>query len=202
VAHTPERDPLVPLDQRLGELVELLVVTTLLVELDEAEPPLATDFVEGLAEVGRHLADAPEPGRVEAAAVPEHRSDPARVLPGGHLLEHVHQRDHGLQAVVRAPEQPERAGEVAGPDQLGRLSGLRPGELQPQLGRLVDSLEEQLVPVRRFLGRLLELQQLVGAQVALVVAAAAPREDRRELVVRRGLRRVGSAHVASILSLQ
>ncbi len=44
------------------------------------------------------------------------------------------------------------------------------GQLQPELRGLVRRLEEQLVVVRALLRRLLECEQLVGAQVPLVVA--------------------------------
>ena len=43
-------------------------------------------------------------------------------------------------------------------------------------------LEEELVAVRPLVRALLQREQLVRAQVALVVAAAGAGEDRRELV--------------------
>ena len=59
------------------------------------------------------------------------------------------------------------------------------GELQPELGRLVDGLEQQLVAVRPLVGPLLERQQLVRAQVALVVART-PRRRRTGVRPRSG----------------
>ena len=70
-----------------------------------------------------------------------------------------------------------------------RQLGLAPGELQPELRRLVHGLEEQLVVVGALVLRLLQREQLVGAEVALVVRGARPRQDRRELVLGFGRRR-------------
>ena len=64
-----------------------------------------------------------------------------------------------------------------------RLLDLGPGQLQPQLGGLVDGLEEELVAVRPLLRRLLQGEQLVGAQVALVVARGVALEDRLRVVL-------------------
>ena len=46
----------------------------------------------------------------------------------------------------------------------------------------MDGLEEQLVAVRPFGGSLLQREQLVRPEVALVVAGAEAGEDRREVV--------------------
>ena len=47
-----------------------------------------------------------------------------------------------------------------------------PGELEPQLGGLVRDLEEQLVAVHPLVRPLLQCEQPLGVQVALVVAKA------------------------------
>jgi hypothetical protein len=78
----------------------------------------------------------------------------------------------------RASQQTDRAAEVALPDQLRGAFDLPAPVLQPELRRLVHGLEEQLVAVRHLLRCPLQRQQFVGAQVALVVAAAVPRKDR------------------------
>src|SRR4029453_1581130 len=70
-------------------------------------------------------------------------------------------------------------------------------QLQPQLRRLVRRLEQQLVVMRALLRRLLQRQQLVRSQVPLVVARAAARKDRRELVGKAGL--LLPRHTLSIL---
>ena len=53
VADPPEVDPLVELGQRLGELVELLVLAAVDVDVDEREPGLLAERVECLPERGR-----------------------------------------------------------------------------------------------------------------------------------------------------
>src|SRR5689334_15023617 len=75
VADAPHRHPLVPLDQRLGELVELLVLTSLHVHLDRVEACGRNRLLEGLAERRRDAAHLAKAGRVEAAAVTEHSAD-------------------------------------------------------------------------------------------------------------------------------
>src|SRR6478672_12272542 len=86
VADPPHRDPLVPLDQGLGELVEPFVLASADVDLDDVEPGRRDRLLECRAERRRHAAHLAEPRRVEAAAVTEHAPD-LLVLPRGHLLE-------------------------------------------------------------------------------------------------------------------
>jgi hypothetical protein len=93
--------------------------------------------------------DAPhlsEPGRVEAAPVPEHAPD-RLVLPRRHLLEHVELARDELQAHRRAAQQPQRRADLTGANVDGRTRHLRRPELEPQLGGLVHRLEEELVGV-------------------------------------------------------
>ena len=118
-----------------------------------------------------------KPGRVEAAAVAEHLAH-LLVLPRREVLEHVERLRDDLQAVDAAAQQPDRGGERRRADQARRLGDLGRRELEPELRGLVDRLEQQLVAVRPFLGRLLEREQLVGAEVALVVGAARALEHR------------------------
>jgi len=79
------------------------------------------------------------------------------------------------------------AADVAVLDELGRALDLVPPELEPELGRLVHGLEEQLVAVRAVLRLLLQREQLLGVEVTLVVAGCGAREDRLgEVLVRLG----------------
>ena len=55
--------------------------------------------------------------------------------------------------------------------------------LQPQLRRLVDGLEEELVAVHPLVGPLLEREELVGAEIALIVARALAGQDRGEFLL-------------------
>src|SRR5207248_5941817 len=66
---------------------------------------------------------------------------------------------------------------------LRRRFDLEAGELQPKLRRLVDGLEEQLVAMDHLLRRLLQGEELIGAQVALVVGGALSRQDRLRVVL-------------------
>ena len=108
--------------------------------------------------------------------MPEHLAD-RLVLPGRERLQHLELGDHVVEGEHRAAQEALCPLKLALLDQPGCLLGFCPGELQPQLGGLVDGLEEQLVAVS-LLGRgLLQGQKLVGAQVALVVACALAGED-------------------------
>jgi hypothetical protein len=185
VPDPPEVDPLVELDHRLGELVELLVLPAARVDVDEREPRLLPQRVERLPERRHDAAHLPPAGRVEAAAVPEHLPD-LLVLPRRHLLEHVELVGRVAEAQRRAPQQPERRGNLAVLQMARRGLDVVPRELQPELGRLVDGLEEELVAVHPLVRRLLQREQLVGVQVPLVVARGTAREDGlREVLVRR-----------------
>src|SRR5438093_4895953 len=75
VADSPHRHALVPLDQRLGELVELLVLAPVHVDVGDREIESGQPVVERLAEPRRHAPDLPEAGRVEAGAVTAHPAD-------------------------------------------------------------------------------------------------------------------------------
>src|SRR5436190_18956416 len=123
VADAPHGHALVPLDQRLGELVELLVLATLHVYLDNVETRGDDGLLERGAERRRDAPHLPETRRVEPAAVAEDAPD-RLVLPGRHLLEHVELRGDELQAERRAAEQAESRTELAGADVRGRTGDL------------------------------------------------------------------------------
>ena len=89
-----------------------------------------------------------------------------------------------LEAQISAAEQAQRSGDFSVLQQARRRLDLEPRELQPELRALVDGHEEQLVAVRELVRRLLEGEQLVRPQVALVVACARPGKTRRKLVAR------------------
>ncbi len=124
----------------------------------------------------------PPARRVEAAAVAE-RLAQLVVLPGREALEHVQRVGHEDHAVIGAAEQAHGEHELVGADARDRLLRLEDGQLEPDLRGLVHGLEERLVAVQHLLGRLLQREQLVGAQVALVVAVAGPGEDGQQLAV-------------------
>src|SRR5215510_14469390 len=60
VAHPPERDPIVPADQELGQLGERLVLPPVAVELDDGEAFLAQAGRERLPERRRDAPDLAE----------------------------------------------------------------------------------------------------------------------------------------------
>src|SRR5437870_2835327 len=75
----------------------------------------------------------------------------------------------------------------------GRALDFRRPELQPELGRLVHGLEEELVRMRPLLRRFLQRKQLVRAEIALVVGCAPAGENRLgEVLVRLGRHRGGA----------
>src|SRR3954452_17041374 len=62
VADAPHRDPLVPLDQRLGELVQILVLAAADVHLDDIEPRGCDGGLERRADRRRDTPDVAESG--------------------------------------------------------------------------------------------------------------------------------------------
>ena len=105
------------------------------------------------------------------------------------MLEHVELIRRVDEAERAAPQQPQRGRNLAGAEVPGRCFRVAPSELQPQLRRLVDGLEEQLVAMDPLVGLLLEGEQPGRVQVPLVVAFALALEDwlRKVLVRRHGL---------------
>ena len=115
----------------------------------------------------------------------EHLAD-LLVLPGRELLEHVELVDGEAEAAERATELARRLGDLTLLGQAGGLLDVARGELEPELGGLMDDLEEQLVAVHPLVGALLQREELLGVEVALVVARSLAGEDRRvEILVRR-----------------
>src|SRR5206468_9691303 len=84
----------------------------------------------------------PAPTPCTLPSFPTRRSSDLLVLPRRLALEHVELVDHVLQGLDRAAQQPLGGGQVAGLEEPGRLLGLVPGQLEPQLGGLVHGLEE------------------------------------------------------------
>jgi len=62
VPEAPDADLLVPVDQGLGELVQILVLAAAGVDLEQRQPALAPQRVEGRIEAWRDVPDAAEPG--------------------------------------------------------------------------------------------------------------------------------------------
>ena len=105
VADAPHRDALVPLDQRLGELVELLVVASLHVHLDEVEArrrrrPARTPR-RAAASRGEPRGSRASRSRCRGRA----RGGSLWYSHGRHLLEHVELARDELQAERSAPQQ-------------------------------------------------------------------------------------------------
>ena len=139
-------------------------------------------LVERLAQKREDASQLREPRRIESRAVPEHLAD-LLVLPRGHVLEHVELGGDELEAKSRAPQKPDRGGEVTVAHDCGRSLGVVPAELEPELRRLVRHLEEQLVAVHPFGGAFLEREQLLRVQVALVVGGRGALENRLGVVL-------------------
>src|SRR5262249_23690258 len=176
---------------------EVFVIACEPVDVDERELLGAAQVVEGVAGDRHGAAHLVPARRVEAAAVPEHGAHAGGVLPRRHQLEHVQLLGDQLEREERAAQRPDRRTEVAVADLGSRRLDLRRAELQPQLGRLVCDLEQELVVVVSFVLGLLQRKQLVGAEVPLVIARAGAREDRAEVVLEAGL--LAPGHVLSIL---
>jgi hypothetical protein len=101
-----------------------------------------------------------------------------RIIAGRHVLEHVELAGDERQRIVRPAEEPDRGPDGITVQQTRRIFHLCAGELQPQLGGLMDGLKQVLVAVNDVLGTLLQPQQLVGAQVPLVVGRGCAGQNR------------------------
>src|SRR5207237_656144 len=66
VAEAPDRHALVPFDQRLGKLIQLLELAPAHVEVDERQILRASQLVERVAEGGRDATDVAADGRAAA----------------------------------------------------------------------------------------------------------------------------------------
>ncbi len=176
------------------------MVATLHVELGERETGVPPRRVKRLAKAREHAPQLVPAGGVEARAVPQHLAD-LLVLPGRHVLEHLELRDEEAHAERRPLQQAQRTAEFALLDQPHGLVGVVPAELQPELRALMRHLEEELVAMDPVVRALLEREELVGVQVALVVGARGTRKDRLREVLSVGRRLLGlvSRHGRSIL---
>ncbi|MEA2500002.1 MAG: hypothetical protein QOD01_113 [Actinomycetota bacterium] len=171
----PERHPLVPLDHGLAEAVQgVLGATPVEVHQVHVLPP--GELVERLPELRAHRLDAAPPGGLEPRPVPQHRADRLEV-PRGEVPEHLKLAGHQLDAEGGPRQQPNRGLQVTGGHLPRRLLHLEAGVLQPQLCRLVDGLEHELVPVCHLLRHPLQGEQGAGAHVARVVRVTVAGED-------------------------
>jgi hypothetical protein len=91
--------------------------------------------------------------------------------------EHLKLAGHQFDAKGSSRQQPDSGLEVTGGHLPRRLLHLEAGVLQPQLGRLVDRLEHELVPVCHLLRHPLQGEQGAGAHVARVVRVTVAGED-------------------------
>src|SRR4029453_13654891 len=177
----------------------MLVLAALHVDVREREPGLAPRSVEGLTEPREHAPQLVPARRVEPGSVPEHLAD-LLVLPRRHVLEHLELTTDEPNAEDRPPQKTKGGPQVALLDQTRGLVRVVPGELEPQLRRLVGDLEEKLVPVHPLVLHFLERQKLVRVQVPLVVRGGFPGQERLRVVLgglvslNRGLFRI-SGHV-------
>ena len=124
----PDRGPLVELDQRLGEVVQVGLLEGLHVGVGEGEARCGPGLLERGPEPRRTGAELAEARGVEAAAVTE-RLAHLVVLPGREPLEHVQGLGDDHDAVVGAAEQPQRAADLVLAEQHDRLVDLEAGEL-------------------------------------------------------------------------
>ncbi len=142
------------------------------IQLDEVELRRGLELtLELLAQTRQDPPQVAETGRVEPRAVTENRAD-LLVLPRGELFEHVELLGHEAHADDRAAQKSQGAADVVPRETRDSLRGVCAGELQPELGGLVGDLEEELVAMHPLVGALLQREQGVGTQVALVVGAA------------------------------
>jgi hypothetical protein len=80
-------------------------------------------------------------------------------------------------------QQPQGRRDLSRLQVLGRRLDVVPRELEPQLRRLVHRLEEELVTVNPLVRGLLQPEQRVRVEVALVVAPALAFENRLRVVL-------------------
>ena len=124
MAHTPQHQPLVQLGERLGELVEILMLASVDIDVFQRQLALAYEGGKSLSESRHRRADGAKSRRIEAAAVAQHRAH-LLILPGRHLLEHVQLAGDQLQCQARAAEETQRTRAFLAHEQRGCLGGLR-----------------------------------------------------------------------------
>ena len=170
VAHPPDGHALVPLDQQLGQLVELLELAAALVQLDDRDAPRRGGACGTPPRGWATRGGCSEARRVEPAAVPEDRAGSSACTPtatcaracrggGGRF---ACTRPTGAAGGWPRRARPRRAGGSPPRPPSRRASATAP--------RTGGRSGRELVTVRPFLRGLLEREQLVGAEVALVVA--------------------------------
>ncbi len=115
--------------------------------------------------------------RVEAGAVAERRAHDG-VVARRHVLQHAQLIRDVEHRIAGAPDEARRRGGLVLVDESGGRVELHARQLEPELGRLMDRLEQVLVAMHHFRRRLLQRQELVGPEVALVVGRRGARQHR------------------------
>jgi hypothetical protein len=174
---TEELHAFVEVEQALGDIVQAEEFLLAAIKFAGGEAGAAELLVKAVAEARADVEQRKKSGRVEAAAVPEAGANQVVVV-GSNGLQDVQQADGRFEQLDGSTDQ---ACGVAIVDAIERFEGATEFEsrsLHQQFRALVHDQESHFVFVQEFFGRLLQGEQLIGAQIALVVGRSLARKNR------------------------
>ena len=187
VADAPLLAPLVELDERLGEPVQRVVLAPLDVERRRARGPPSR------RRAWNACAEARQRGAQRCASRASRSRSRARA-PCGSPGTPTGESSSSMSSWSvtnrrqRSGRRSRRAASATSPSSASRAASSTSlvASFSQSSDGLVDDLEEQLVAVHPLVGALLEREQLLGVEVALVVARRRARQDRRVEVLAGG----------------
>ena len=168
MVETEQLHAFVEVEQALGDFVQAKELLVTPVEVADGEAGAAELLVKSVAEARTDVEQRKESRRIKAAAVSEAGANEVVVV-GSYGLQDVQQADGRIEQLHGAPNQ---AGGVAVIGVLNGIEGAAQFEsrsLQQQLRTLMHDQEGHFVFMQKFFGRLLQREQFVGSQIALVV---------------------------------
>src|SRR6266853_1949296 len=167
----------VEVEHALGNIVQAKEFFVTAVEFAGGEAGTAELLVKRVAEARADVEQREESRRVEAAAVSEAGANQVVVV-GSNSLQNVQQADGRIEQRNGATDQAPGVAIVGALERFEAAAEFESRSLHEQLRALVHNQEGHLVFVQQFFGRLLQGEELVSAQIALVVGRSFARQNR------------------------
>src|ERR1700686_2810513 len=177
MVETEQLHAFVKVEHALGNIVQAEEFFVTPVEFAGGEAGTAELLVKRVAEARADVEQRKESRRVEAAAVSEASANQVIVV-GSNSLQNVQQTDGRIEQRNGATDQAGSVAKVGVLERFERAAEFESRSLHQQLRTLVHDQEGHFIFVQQFFGRLLQGEQLVRAEIALVVGCSLAGKNR------------------------
>ena len=147
------------------------------IEFADGDASAAKLLVKGLPEARADVQQREESGRIETAAVPESGANQV-IIAGRNRFQNVEQADGRFEQLNGAPNQACAVSVIAALERFQGATEFELCALHQQFRALVHNQKSHLIFMQEFLRRLLQGEQLIGMQIALVVGRSLAGKNR------------------------